>query len=121
MKDKYICDCCGGHIDPKTMTCEYCGTQYREDLVNEHVFRIETYRNPVQTLAVKQSYPREFFDMNAQEHARFAIESMARSFAEVIAPYMVVQKEDNFCDRTIDIKGMIKVVVPKEGINEWGK
>ena len=57
--DKYICSCCGGKINRITMTCEYCGTQYEEK--HDNLIRIETFRNPVETLGCDIPIPTELF------------------------------------------------------------
>lgn len=62
MRDNtYKCDCCGAPINPATMKCEYCGTQYQHRGGN--IVRIETFRNPVHTLAVENRI--SMFDVKA--------------------------------------------------------
>lgn len=40
--DELICKCCGGDIDPKTMTCKYCDTVY----LNVKVAKLASNFNP---------------------------------------------------------------------------
>ena len=108
--DKYKCSCCGGNINRATMTCEYCGTKYKEEYGN--VFRIETFQNPVRTLASKTTVDTRLLYDNPKEYSEFAIKQLARSFAECIAPYMDVQcmHDPERCITTLEAR--IKVVEP---------
>ena len=117
MMDKYICECCGGKVNRATMTCEYCGTQYKEE--DNNLIRFETYSNPIQKLCVTTSFPEEAFMKNPTEMAEYAIRHTAMKFAECIAPYMVMETEydPEYCERRIS--GQIRIVVPKEGSNRW--
>lgn len=40
---KFKCECCGGHVNPYTMKCEYCGTQYEQ--VSDDVIRIKVQQS----------------------------------------------------------------------------
>ena len=117
MMDKYICECCGGKVNRATMTCEYCGTQYKEE--DNNLIRFETYRNPIQKLVVSASYPEEAFKENPKEMAEYAIRNMSYKFAECIAPYMVMATEYEPEYHKRRIYGQIRIVVPKEGSNRW--
>lgn len=88
--NNYICECCNGHIDPRTMTCEYCGTQYKREH-DDSVIRIETYKNPIQVLKASASITDRMLREEPQKASEYAIRAMASKFAEIIAPYMVVQ------------------------------
>jgi hypothetical protein len=99
------------------MTCEYCGTQYKEEANN--LIRFETYRNPVQKLCVTTSFPEEAFKESPKEMAEYAIRHTAMKFAECIAPYMVMETNYDPECHARRIYGQIRVVVPKEGSNRW--
>ena len=108
--DKYVCSCCGGKINRATMTCEYCGTRYKEEYGN--VIRFETFQNPVRTLASKVSLDRRMLMDSPQEYAEYAIKSLAREFAECIVPFMDVEYSYDpfYCIGTLAAR--IKVVEP---------
>lgn len=36
--EKYICECCGGSINPETMKCEFCGTYYKGNSKKKAVY-----------------------------------------------------------------------------------
>ena len=108
--DKYKCSCCGGSINRATMTCEYCGTRYKEEHGN--VFKIETFTNPVRTLGSQITIDNFALYKNPKDYAEFAIKKLAVSFAECIAPYMDIRvSTEPWRDQTI-IDAKIKVVEP---------
>jgi len=108
---KYICECCGGQINRATMKCEYCGTAYAED--NENVFRIETYKAPVETLKCKAALPRELIIRDPEMATRYAYEKIAHKLAESLMPYMVYESCENVPQCQTELTGMIKVVIPE--------
>ncbi len=108
--DKYICSCCGGKVNRVTMTCEYCGTQYKEE--NNNLIRLETFRNPVQTLAAKFQISHEHILQDPKMISEYAIKRLANNFADVIAPYMDVYHSYDPCTKTHSLDARIKVVIP---------
>ena len=110
LRDKYKCSCCGGNINRATMTCEYCGTQYKNEYGN--VLRVETFQNPVRTLGCKRMLDRQVLMNNPQEYSEYAIRSLAGQFAEAIAPYMYLESSLDYKTGQIILDAKIKVVEP---------
>lgn len=111
MTEKYVCSCCGGKINRATMTCEYCGTRYKEEYGN--VFRVEIFQNPVRTLASRFVADDRYMLMNnPQEYSEYAIRTLARQFAESIAPFMELEYEHDPCMQRTILNARIKVVEP---------
>ena len=108
--EKYICQCCGGRIDRKTMTCEYCGTQYKEEYSN--VLKVEMFQNPVRTLATRIVIDDFAMRTSPKDYSEFAIKELARQFAECIAPYMDIQHTFDSRTRISRLDAKIKVVEP---------
>ena len=120
--NKYICDCCGGKINPATMECEYCGTHFKEDYINDSVIRIETYRNPVETIAAKTVITVEMIrDLGPEKASEYAVHVLYKKLSERIVPFMVLQSEFDPCRKQHLIEARMKMIVPKEGINNWIK
>ena len=118
--DKYICECCGGKINRATMTCEYCGTQYKEDLVNDTVIRIETFRNPVDTLKASVIVPDEQIRlMGADNASEWVVRQLAHKFSEHMLKYMVLENRFEPYERQHWVTATVKMVIPKEGIENW--
>ena len=108
--DKYKCSCCGGNINRATMTCEYCGTRYKEEQGN--LLRVEMFQSPVQTLKSRFAINAKYFRRNPQECAEYAIKQLARDFAECIAPYMDMECSFDPATQLTVLGARIKVVEP---------
>ncbi len=84
--DALRCDYCGGHINPKTYKCEYCGTQYVKprDAYAPLEMKVVAVQAPVDTIAVSMRIPME----RAKSMVDMGIpieEYVRRDFAEQIA------------------------------------
>lgn len=111
MNKKYICQCCGGRIDPKTMTCEYCGTAYKKD--HNNLIRIETFHNPVQTFAASVAMdPYLLTELGPKKASEIAMDQLVHELSECIAPMMEVYSEYRLDSGTHVVNGRIKVVQP---------
>ena len=118
--DKYICECCGGKINRATMMCEYCGTQYKEDLVNDAVIRIETFHNPVDTLKASVIVPDEQIRLlGADDASEWVVRQLAHKFSEHISKYMVLENRFEPYERQHHVTATVKMVIPKEGTANW--
>ena len=123
MGNKYICECCGGKINRATMTCEYCGTQYKEDPHRDGIIRVETFRNPIHTYVKLAKIPKEEImrmsdSMGVEAATRHVTDcvmrEMARQFAECIMQDMSMEyRNDTFSNQYI-ARGTIKVVSPEQ-------
>ena len=116
---KYVCECCGGQINPATMKCEYCGTQYKHD-IEDHIIRIETYTNPVDTFRAAVQYTDEESKIvpfeTVSEHA---MRSLVGKLSECIANNMVVQREYDPLTREHYVRGTIKMIRPEKTDRSW--
>ncbi len=101
--DKYICDCCGGQFDISTMKCPYCGTQYKKD--DDHIIRIETFRNPVKTFSA-------CVEVTDKEGLDYALNVLSKELAKAIPSVMEVRTEYDPRSMTNRVSGRIKVVQP---------
>lgn len=113
IQSKYQCTCCGGHIDPETMQCKYCGVQYEIENDWLRPIRIETFQMPIRTFKTQQIIAEEQARYLGMEKAsQIAIESMARQLADAIAPMMKIEMNYNHFMQTREITGTVKVVEP---------
>lgn len=110
--DKYKCTCCGGNINRATMMCEYCGTLYKEEM---GVLRIETYTNPVRTLAAKCIIPRrEIYFFGEGESANMAMRSIRDQIAEALTEVMSYDVEFDTTGGVYIVRGQVKAVTPAD-------
>lgn len=109
--DKYICECCGGKINPRTLKCEYCDTEYKRE--GDDIIRIETFRNPVVPLKCGVSISREMLMNDPERTVRYVYGKIAEKLADSIMPYMIFENHDDVERCQTQIVGMIRVVNPE--------
>lgn len=110
--EKYVCQCCGGRIDRISMTCEYCGTRYKEAYAD--IIRIETFQNPIETLraeVVLDRYELEALGSHAGEYVRHRI---SERIADALADLTKYDCEFDMNSRFYRVRGITKVVIPKD-------
>lgn len=111
--EKYICEQCGGSINPVTMKCEYCGTQYKSH--NNQIIRVETFYNPVKTLNAGCRISK--FDVEcigADNAAKHITNRLSAMFAQEIQD--IIQLDALYDPERMEynIHGMLKVVIPEQ-------
>jgi hypothetical protein len=108
----YICQCCGGTINRDTMKCEYCGTEYEKN--DDQVrLRIETFQNPVETLACQVGITDEdMIALGPEEASKLAMQKMCRQLSECLAPFINMRVEHDPCTRIHHLEGRLKIVRP---------
>ena len=123
MGNKYICECCGGKINRATMTCEYCGTQYKEDPRRDGIIKVETFRNPIHTYTKLARIPKEEIQrmstvMGAEAATRrvtdYVMREMTQQFAECIMQDMSMEYYNDRATNQYVARGTIKVVSPEQ-------
>lgn len=87
--DALRCDYCGGHINPKTYKCEYCGTQYVKprDAYAPLEMKVVAVQAPVETLGVSMRIPMERA-MEMEDRGMPIEKFIRRDFAEQIAEHI---------------------------------
>lgn len=109
--NKYICPCCGGRINRASMTCEYCGTGFKEE--HDNLIRIETFRNPVRTFEAKVSVPDNWFsEFGIESVSKLAVEELVHELSKSIAPMMEVHNEHDLRTMSNIFSGRIKIIQP---------
>lgn len=113
MTDKYTCTCCGGKINPATLMCEYCGTIYKDNYGG--FLRVETFRNPVRTLAAKCIIPRnELALVGESQCADIAQRNIRDQIAEALTDVMKYDVEFKPAMGAYMVSGQIRAVIPAD-------
>lgn len=113
MLEKLQCKNCGGTINPSTLKCEYCGTQYAKKTENSITHYIQTCPAKIHTLASKTVIADELLIAVPQEHAaEFAMKQITLELAKALTPFIKLEVEQNPFDRTQIIRGAVRVVEP---------
>lgn len=107
-----ICKNCGAAINPSTMKCEYCGTQYKRD--HEQIIKVETYQNPCKVYKTQMMIPEEEIKhLGEEEIAKIAINTLSRNLAEAIKPNMEIHQEYDPMNMHQVITARVRIVEPK--------
>ena len=99
INNKYICECCGGKVNPVTLACEYCGTKYKQDYDTNSVFRIETFQAPVDKFACEVVMDqRDIYVLGPEKASEIAIHKIAARMADGLIPMIKYNMEyDPIC------------------------
>ena len=103
----YICTQCGGRVNRATMTCEMCGTQFKEQ---DNILRIVAERPGVHTLGQAIAIDNEMAWRRPQEVSDFVMKQMTRELAECIAPFIEMKIEDDQIHSQKIVRGRIRVL-----------
>lgn len=118
MKDnKYVCSCCGGKVNRISLTCEYCGTQYKEQ--NDTILKIETFRNPVRTFTATAAIDYGYaVHIGAEKTSELAMKQLVHELSKCIAPMIEIESRNDPRFGFREVSGTIKIVQP---VNTGGK
>lgn len=106
----YICTQCGGRVNPETLTCEMCGTKFKQ---NKEYMPLIVEQPGAHTLCMRQELRNEMIEvLGLKEASRRAIEHMALEFADSIAPFMSIKTEHDPYRGSTVMRGTIRVLDP---------
>lgn len=107
-----VCTECGGHIDRDTMTCRYCGIQYKLDEYMRPII-VERRDARVQTIMAMQEVPLEVINhLGCEEASKIAMKEITRKLAEALVPYVEVMAEEDLLRQRKQVYGRVRVVRP---------
>lgn len=112
---KYTCQCCGANINPRTLKCEYCGTQYKDEFDN--LVRIQYCVEPIDTYGAIVNVSNFELEAMGEKSGEIISETLARKLTEVIKRNISisVNNDPHHCNQIF--KGTIKVVRPIHDYN----
>lgn len=108
-----VCTHCGAALNPNTLKCEYCGTQYerrRDEFCNTQI--ILKYPSHIQKLCGEIAIPDHIMGISAETAAEYSMKELTHRLAEALAPYMKVETMRDPYTRTQIIRGSVRVVDP---------
>lgn len=101
------CPNCGAPVNPRRMTCEYCGTRVKQDL---ETFRIVVDRPGVHVLQARFVIDDAVMHaITPQEASKIAIEQMAHKLSDGIAQFMTVDHYYDFERMDHHFSGRLRV------------
>ena len=106
----YICTQCGGKVNRATLTCEMCGTTFKE---TPEPMKIVVDRPGVHVLSARQIVDGELLQtLGLKATSEMCIHHLAEQFADVIAPFMSVETERHPFENQTMMTARIRVVEP---------
>lgn len=107
----FVCQQCGAPINRQTMTCEYCGTQYRRER-DEVMVHYTVQRPGVHVLKVQTAVPDDLAAHNPEAATEYAMRKLRDHLAESLLAYMKLDVEKDTFRYAQIIRGEIRVVDP---------
>lgn len=117
---KLQCDCCGGRIDGRTLSCQNCGMQYRieESYDGFTLGRVEVYNGKFVTLHGCVGVPAYIVhDFGPERACELSIRQLAENMVPHIMPLMEYYNE--FDPRTMTHKTFCEVRVAEPRSGRW--
>ena len=105
------CTECGGHIDRATMTCRFCGVQYKLDEWSRPVV-IRQLNPEMVTLMSRMDIDDRILLADDDGYTKFAIDQLSVNLAKKIADLMEVSIEENPMNCSHTVYGRIRVLKP---------
>lgn len=108
------CEKCGGHINPSTLRCEYCGTQYEDDGLGR--LYITRFDPKMDVLCSNVSFDWDFIgseeDLNMA--SEYAIKEVSYKIAKSIIPYLDIKTIEDPMRRKTNIHARLRVIRPDQ-------
>jgi len=112
--DAYRCPYCGGHVDPVSLKCSYCGTRYYKNNNSDNLIRIETYQNPIRTYGASIELNKHEYDIMGKEDAsKMAIDMLSHKLADALAENMELDTEFDPSRMCQKISARVRIIEPK--------
>lgn len=107
------CKNCDGALDPKTLKCPYCGSQYKEMYEGGKMVYVQTCPAQIETLRARVNVSNEMVMMaDAEGLSRYALNEMAHALAQELLRYTKIEKKYDPYTMTQIIGGTVRVVKP---------
>ena len=111
-----VCTECGGHIDRETMTCRYCGIQYKldQDMMPIVVSRFDPH---METLKGRIFIPEYMFKAEKDRGdmtklTEYAVKELSYKLAEAIVPFMEVRTDYEPREQMHEVSARVRVYRP---------
>lgn len=102
-----ICPQCGGKINRASMTCEYCGTVFKED---SGLVKIVETRHDIHTFGTTLVVDKFALMSNPEEYSEYAIRHMAQDLVSCLIPCMNIWAEEDKMLGCVKYNARLRVV-----------
>lgn len=100
------CKNCGGRINPVTMQCEYCGSQYETQL--DRIVFVNDRKADI--LSAKVLINNEFLDTMSEDASKYAIHHLTYKLAEALANHLDIQVMNRPEINSQEIRASVRVL-----------
>ena len=107
------CKNCNGALNPKTLKCEYCGSQYREKNDNGKITYFQTVPAKTEVLRAQVSVPdRMMRSVDTDTISKYTLEEISCLLAKELMKYAKIETMYEPLTMTQIISGTVRVVEP---------
>ena len=116
---RYVCECCGANINPITLKCAYCGTQYKDEFDN--LVRIHYCQEPIDTYRATVSVSDVDLKCMGEKAGEIISDILAHRLTEVIKRNISIDVKNMPEYRSQQFTGTIKTVRPIHDYNNMDR
>lgn len=111
---KLQCTNCGGHINPNTYVCEYCGTRYEKPTDRTMMLPPVMIEHPkVKTFAAKVNVDPHMVEcLGEKDAADYCVRQITSSLADQLAPFITIEVDYDHMECCRIVKGKVRIVEP---------
>lgn len=112
---EYRCKYCGGHINPRTMKCEYCDTQYKQE-ADDIIPILSIEKTNLIPLVAKVEVADEVLFQLGEGIEQLVKQRLANMLAEKIMEKAKLAHEHNILNMTHVYMAMVRIEDTKEHV-----
>jgi len=112
---RYVCECCGASINLRSLKCDYCGTQYKNE--DSGIFRVLHYQAPIDTYTSTVTVSNLDLETMGEKSGEIISNMLARNLTEAIKQNISISVRNNLPFNNQIFRGIIKVVKPIHDYN----
>lgn len=114
MLEELRCTHCDAPLNPNTLKCEYCGSQYERKQDGGNTHYIQTCPAQIQTLKAQVQVSNEIVHImgSADQISRHTLNEMSRVLADEVLKYAKIEHTYEPHTMTQIIRGTVRVVEP---------
>lgn len=100
------CKNCGGRINPVTMQCEYCGSQYETQL--DRIVFVNDRKADILSAAVLIN--NEFLDTMSEDASKYAIHMLTYKLAEALTKHLDIKVMERPELKSQEVRASVRVL-----------
>lgn len=115
-----VCTECGGHIDRDTMTCRYCGVQYKLDN-SDRLIVVERFNANVRVLKTRIEVPiDDVVCFDPETTSKFVTKKIEHEISKAIMPFVEIRQQTDPLNHTIKFDAVTRLISPEYRFSSEG-